>query len=106
MAGRDAKIEIYKATGAAGEGGAGLLEARPTANMPLADKKNLHDVIAAENEDRTGDVPRTRDCKRARGCRGTVAAAFIMFKFQSAEPEHWIRDAKTNEWIQKKDSHD
>ncbi len=101
MAARDAKLEAYKNSGEAGEGLTGLAEARAVSSLDLAARKTLHDVLAAENEDRAALFRELALANRLADA-APVIAAYARARRAAAPPEHWVRNPQSKEWVQKK----
>src|SRR4051794_12162508 len=52
MAARAGKVDAWKSAGAIGEESSGTLALRPAEGKSLAEKKEMRDLVVAENEDR------------------------------------------------------
>lgn len=81
MAARAAKLDAWKQKGAIGEEASGLVAQRAVAGVGLAEKKEIHNLVTAENEDRSALF---RELALANGLTekdlGAVAAAFAATK--------------------------
>jgi uncharacterized protein len=104
MADRSKKIEQWKNSGAIGEAATGLVEPRPVASQGLPEKKEVRDLVVAENEDRyalfrelviANNLPA--------GDLASVAAAFAKSRRDAAASEHWVQNPSDKQWLKKKD---
>jgi uncharacterized protein len=104
MATRAAKVDECKSKGARGEESTGLLKQMPVAGQGLAEKKEVRDLVVAENEDRYAMF---RELILANGLKDAdltaVAEAYAKKRRQSAAPAHLIQSPKTKEFVLKKD---
>lgn len=104
MTGRNLKVLEYKDAGRLGEGSDGLLAVRNTEGLKLAEKKELADLAAAENDDRRAlyrEILTANKLERASAERVTAAAA----KSQRAasRPDHWIQRPDDGKWVKARD---
>jgi len=101
---RAAKIEQWKSKGAIGEELTGLLKQMPVAAQGLADKKEVRDLVVAENEDRYALF---RELVLANGLQEKdlelVAGAYAKFKRQSASGGQWVQNPADKQWVKKED---
>jgi len=104
MASRGAKVDEWKSKGAMGEEATGLLKQMPVAGQGLAEKKEVRDLVVAENEDRYAMF---RELILANGLKDTdlttLSEAYAKTRRQSAAATHLIQNPKTKAWVQKKD---
>jgi hypothetical protein len=104
IADRADKITKLKDNGAIGEEANGFLKAREVPDQPLAAKKEIRDLVVAENEDRSALF---REIVLAAGLTEkdleNVAAAYAKKMRQSAADGHWIQHPASKAWVQKKD---
>jgi uncharacterized protein len=104
MTSRAAKVNEWKSKSAMGEESTGLLKQLPVAGQGLAEKKEVRDLVVAENEDRYAMF---RELILANGLKdadlNAVAEAYAKKRRQSAAPTHLIQSPKTKEFVQKKD---
>jgi uncharacterized protein len=104
MAERAEKIDAWKEKGAIGEEATGLLKDRQPAGMSLSEKKEVRDLVVAEDEDRAalfrelriaGNLPETE--------LDSVAKAYAALRRNNAKATHWVEDPASRKWLQKKD---
>jgi uncharacterized protein YdbL (DUF1318 family) len=104
MSARAGKLETWKSSGAVGEDATGLLVARPATAQTLAEKKEIRDLVTAENEDRFALF---RELIAANGLQekdlASVGAEFAASRRRAAAPGHWVQHPSSKEWVQKKD---
>ena len=95
-----AKLAQWKNAGDVGEAETGLLEARPVAGRSIVEKKELRDLVAAENEDRRA-LFRELALANTLGADdlAAVAAAYARAQQQAAAPKQWIHTSEG--WKQK-----
>jgi len=101
---RAAKIEPWQARGAVGEELTGLLKQLNVPAAGLAEKKEVRDLVVAENEDRQALF---RELALANGLQAkdldAVAAAFAAMKRQTAPPAALVQDPASKLWVKKQD---
>ena len=104
MAARAPQIETLKIAGVVGESAFGKLESKlATAEPAILKRKEIRDLIAAENEDRQRlltEIAFTKNIPESG--MAAVVADFAAQQRKSAAPEHWIKDPKSGLWVQKK----
>jgi len=104
MAARGAKVELWKNSGAVGEAASGMIEqiAAATARLSLLEKKEIRDLIVAENEDRSALL---RELALAHGRTDVDAftAAFARARRDAAAPGQMVQHPSSKEWMAKKD---
>jgi uncharacterized protein YdbL (DUF1318 family) len=84
---RAAKLEKWKDSGAVGEDLNGLLKDCQPAGLSLGDKKELRDLLVAENEDRNALFREIRiACNLPATELGAVASAFAEARRKQAAP--------------------
>jgi uncharacterized protein len=104
MAERAAKVTAWKDKGAIGEENTGLLHDRQSAGLSLAEKKEVRDLIVAENEDRYALFREIRIANNiAEADLAKVCAAYAKSRRDAATPEHWLQHPSDGKWLQKKD---
>jgi hypothetical protein len=101
---RTEKIEVWKNKGAIGEEASGLLNDRQATGLSLTEKKEMRDLIVAENQDRYALF---RELRIALNLAETelekVAHAFAATRRDVAKPEQWIQNPTDKKWLLKKD---
>jgi len=104
MSGREAKVDQWKSSGVIGEESTGLLKQRDAGALGLADKKEVRDLVVAENEDRYAFF---REVILAGALKETdltsVAAVFAKSRRQASAPGHWVENPADRTWVQRKD---
>ncbi len=107
MADRAKKLDTWKDKGAIGEEAAGILNDRQLGSLGLADKKEVHDLAVAENEDRYALF---RELVIANGLQdkdlAAIGGAFAKSRRQTAAAEHLVQHPATKAWVKKKDLQD
>jgi hypothetical protein len=103
MTARAPKLEEWKDAGAIGEGAGGKIESHAAAAEPsMLKRKEIHDLIAAENEDR---ATLFHEILLANGLAESelnrVVAAFTAARHEAAKQEHWFK--VEDHWMRKKD---
>lgn len=99
-----AKIEQWKDKGAIGEEVTGLVKQLAIAGQGLAEKKEVRDLVVAENEDRYALF---RELVLANTLQekdlDAVASAYAKTKRQNAGASHFVQDPASKEWVKKQD---
>jgi len=104
MTGRAAKLNAWKDKGAIGEEANGLVSDRQAAGLSLSDKKEMRDLIAAENEDRYALFREIRIAHNiAESDLPKVASAFAAAQRAAAAPDHQVQNPTDLKWVAKKD---
>jgi hypothetical protein len=104
MTERSAKVDGWKDKGAIGEASTGLLAERTASGITLVEKKEIRDLIAAENEDRSVLFREIRIAQNlAESDLAKVAEAFAAERRATAGAEHWLQNPADKTWVQKKD---
>ena len=103
MAARAPKLTEWKDAGVIGEGVGGKIESRTAASEPsLLKRKEIHDLIAAENEDRAAlfhEILLANTLPDSEITR--VIAGFAATLRDAAKAEHWFK--VEDQWVKKKD---
>jgi uncharacterized protein YdbL (DUF1318 family) len=101
---RAAKIEQWKDKGAIGEEVTGLVKQLAIASHGLAEKKEVRDLVVAENE---GRYALFRELVLANNLQeknlDAVASAYAKTKRQNAAASHFVQDPASKEWVKKQD---
>jgi uncharacterized protein YdbL (DUF1318 family) len=104
MAAHAAQIAKLKDFGQLGEGRDGLLAVRSLTGLDLAKKKEVEDLVAAENADRRGLY---REILVANGLRDEdaprVMALAARARRAEAAPGHYVQDPASGAWILQRD---
>ena len=101
---RSAKVDGWKNKGAIGEAVTGLLAERAASGITLVEKKEIRDLIAAENEDRSALFRELRIAQNlSEEELAKVAEAFAAERRTTAANEHWLQNPADKAWVQKKD---
>jgi uncharacterized protein YdbL (DUF1318 family) len=104
MAARAAQLNKWKDAGAIGEEAKGTVALLPSAKLGLSERKEVRDLVVAENEDRLAffrelvivQVLNENELPN-------IGAAFARTKRVAAAPTHWLQEPLKQQWLQKKD---
>jgi uncharacterized protein YdbL (DUF1318 family) len=104
MSEREAKVNGWKDKGAIGEEASGLLAEHAATGIGLAEKKEVRDLIVAENEDRYALFRELRIAHNIPEAElAKVAEAFAAQRREAAGAEHWVQNPADKKWVQKKE---
>ncbi|HYF47868.1 MAG TPA: DUF1318 domain-containing protein [Planctomycetota bacterium] len=104
MATRAGKVNGWKDKLAIGEEATGLINDRQLAGLSLSEKKEVRDLIAAENEDRYALFREIRIAHNIpESDLSKVAAAFSEAQRAAAAPGHMVQNPADQKWVAKKD---
>ena len=99
---RAEKVRQWKDKGATGEEATGLLKQFAVAGQDLAQKKEVRDLVLAENEDRAALFRELVlvNCMQEKDLEA-VARAYAKTMRQTAAAGHLVQDPATNQWLKK-----
>jgi len=104
MTQRAAKLNAWKDKGAVGEEVNGLVSDRQAAGLSLAEKKEMRDLVAAENEDRYALFREIRIAHNIADSElSKVTGAFAAAQREAAAPAHLVQNPADLKWVAKKD---
>lgn len=101
---RAARIAPWKEKGAIGEDATGLLKQFAAAGQDLGQKKELHDLVLADNADRAALFRELVliNCMQEKDLEA-VARAYAKDRRDKAAPGHLVQDPLSSKWVKKQD---